>query len=684
MGRGLARRCICVEDAFLRARPRPLRFRTRGFHWYFGPSSPIGEASLPGPGIDDPEGFPASEPEFGGFHDEEADLQWEYYKAAFRTYQPRPATPAPSCGHGHLPAVAPIIAATAFKEDFPPCEPEFDGIHAEEAVVQRDFFNAALHTHLMRPAAPSPSGNHGPPPAVSPFLAATTFRGRMDGMVFTTGQHGTGYYADRPHVALLGGAGTVRKVVALELSSLIAVNAAITDASRRDHTTRARRRRPKHRRWCPEKATLFALSREAVAGDCSFREAGLWAFDSLNGNCSTTAATYLERTAADACMLQEMRVRTANCAQTERSAAHGGWALSVGPAFDTAAGSTSAGVAVAARSHFGLARSPGIPAIEVDRSRIIVRWLGTVCRGGIHLVSVYLYFGEGLSQRNIDLMQSIAGIVGELRGPWILAGDFNLTPEDVRGTGWLELLNGVLHAPSAPTCNGRVIDFFVTSASLASAVVAVSVVLDSGTSPHSAVRLLLRASPRSVTVNTLRKHLKFAAMLPAGCAPPAGDYSDVIALHGAVVATSDNLNHGYEAWISRVEDELADVCSLDTHQRRLASGRAQGPTFVLQPAMGQVGTDGTRVQPTTSAWQILSAWLGQVQQALCALRVLHSRTTPEPRTRCHPVCTVARVRARLVRHDWGHLGITVLVGSRASTTSCCMTSLTLSASGAPP
>ena len=66
----------------------------------------------------------------------------------------------------------------------------------------------------------------------------------------------------------------------------------------------------------------------------------------------------------------------------------------------------------------------------------------------------------------VDLLQTIAGIVSELRGPWILAGDFNFTPEDIRGTGWLELLNGVVHAPSAPTCNGRGVDFFVTSASL--------------------------------------------------------------------------------------------------------------------------------------------------------------------------------------------------------------------------
>ena len=102
------------------------------------------------------------------------------------------------------------------------------------------------------------------------------------------------------------------------------------------------------------------------------------------------------------------------------------------------------------------------------------------------------------------------------------------------------------------------------------------------------------------------------------------------------------------------------MCARSTLTCDDATRRAQGPAFVLQPAMGQVGTDGTRVQPTTSAWQILAAWLGQVQQALCTLRVLHSRTTPEPRTRCHPACTVARVRARLVRHDWSYLGTTDL------------------------
>ena len=399
--------------------------------------------------------------------------------------------------------------------------------------MQWELYRAALHTYQQSPATPPPACGHGLLPTDTPFIAATTFSGRIEGMVFTTGLRGTGYYADVPQVAVQDVNGTGRRAVVLELSSLLAVCDGVADASRRAPASRAWRTRSKRRRWNPDLAAAWSLACDVLAGDDGFKEAGLWAFDSLNGNCAATAQSYLERTAADACLLQEMRVRMANCAQTERSAAPGGWALSVGPALDTAAGSTSAGVAVSARSHFGLARSPGIHAIEVDRSRVIVRWIGAVCRGGIHLVSVYLYFGEGLSPQNVDLLQTIAGVVSELRGPWILAGDFNLTPEDVRGTGWLELLNGVIHAPSVPTCNGRVIDFFVTSASLASAVVAVSVVLDSGTSPHSAVRLLLRASPRSVMINTLRKPFKFASVLLAGCAPPLGDYSDIVVVHGA-------------------------------------------------------------------------------------------------------------------------------------------------------
>ena len=99
----------------------------------------------------------------------------------------------------------------------------------------------------------------------------------------------------------------------LELSSLLAIRDGVAEASRRAPATRARRTRPKRRCWNPDKAAAWALACEARAGDGGFKEDGLWAFDSLNGNCAAAAQAYLGRTAADACLFQEMRVRTANC-----------------------------------------------------------------------------------------------------------------------------------------------------------------------------------------------------------------------------------------------------------------------------------------------------------------------------------------------------------------------------------
>ena len=126
------------------------------------------------------------------------------------------------------------------------------------------------------------------------------------------------------------------------------------------------------------------------------------------------------------------------------------------------------------------------------------------------------------------------------------------------------------------------------------------------------------------------------------------------------MATIANLECGFAVWVTRIENELADVCSLDPYQRQRAIGRAQGPVFVQQPAMGQVETGDTRVQPVTSAWQILTSWRGQVQQALCAWRVQQSRAAPMDVRHHHPLHTVARVKARLGLHDWGYLGTGVL------------------------
>ena len=107
----------------------------------------------------------------------------------------------------------------------------------------------------------------------------------------------------------------------------------------------------------------------------------------------------------------------------------------------------------------------------------------------------------GIAHRlNLDMVQSIAGILSTLCGPWVFAAAFNCTPAELEATGWLKVVRGVIIAPVLPTCGERTIDFFVVSACLEQAVLKAVVVGDSLCSPHRAVRLLIKAGPRDIMV----------------------------------------------------------------------------------------------------------------------------------------------------------------------------------------
>jgi hypothetical protein len=88
--------------------------------------------------------------------------------------------------------------------------------------------------------------------------------------------------------------------------------------------------------------------------------------------------------------------------------------------------------------------------------------MGAICRGGIHIGSMYLHDIVGPSNpRNIAVLQHIALSLSNLAGGWILGGDWNCTPEELRATGWLKLIGAEIQAPNGATCNGKVYDYFV-------------------------------------------------------------------------------------------------------------------------------------------------------------------------------------------------------------------------------
>ena len=238
------------------------------------------------------------------------------------------------------------------------------------------------------------------------FRAAQAFEGPVQGMCFRLGELGLGYYTDDPptrerHVAELARkrefemGETARLAYLRPRPSLPAGEADVEMngyCEECDPPPRRRTRRGGGRRRS-DGTQAGVIDRWAHVGNTEHRDAGLWAFDTMNANAAGPAANFLEHTGADVTVLQETRVAGETRLAFERRMAWKGWQLVANDANKTPAGAFSAGVAVAARAHIGHGR----PAHEFDahilRGRVKATRLAGFCRGGVHVISLYLWSG---------------------------------------------------------------------------------------------------------------------------------------------------------------------------------------------------------------------------------------------------------------------------------------------------
>ena len=87
-------------------------------------------------------------------------------------------------------------------------------------------------------------------------------------------------------------------------------------------------------------------------------------------------------------------------------------------------------------------------------------WVDAVVPGGMHCVSLYLRHSEGLSADSTAVLDQLAVVIESLRGPWIVAGDWNLIPQILTASKWLRVVHGIVFATPLPTCNNATYDFF--------------------------------------------------------------------------------------------------------------------------------------------------------------------------------------------------------------------------------
>ena len=129
----------------------------------------------------------------------------------------------------------------------------------------------------------------------------------------------------------------------------------------------------------------------------------------------------------------------------------------------------------------------------------------------VTVVTLYLFTGEGLSERNLTVLEQVAVFLLSLNTPVIVVGDWQNEPVDLFRNGWPQRLGLVLVNPPGLTATcatgkggARLLDFFLVSASLSPAVNCFAVYTVPW-KPHIGLRLEVCTALRRLMVPTIRK-----------------------------------------------------------------------------------------------------------------------------------------------------------------------------------
>ena len=96
-----------------------------------------------------------------------------------------------------------------------------------------------------------------------------------------------------------------------------------------------------------------------------------------------------------------------------------------------------------------------------------------------------------------------------------------MPPEELDISGWPGLVNGVIIHTQAPTCNGKVFDYFIVDKGLYDANMVAGIVrmTNGGFAPQLPIRLLLLGDGRRKLVRSMKRPTRIPGKLPAGPLP---------------------------------------------------------------------------------------------------------------------------------------------------------------------
>ena len=302
---------------------------------------------------------------------------------------------------------------------------------------------------------------------------------------------------------------------------------------------------------------------------------------------------------------QEHWARGNKWSTLQHQAKSAGWKLQGSEADMGEKGKPRAGTCIATRSHIGLGLASGI-TIDLSpagsEGRLAAAWAEGIIDGGIMAISVYLWHTEGLSARNLSILNAAGEAVAKHGGPWLLGGDFNMEPQELAvASRWLSKIGGVIRAPETATCiNGnRTLDYVVIGIRIAGAVHSITIDLTfEEASPHYAVVIRMKCSASKAMIKKLVKPKAFPPDRPIGCGrEPIEPDQDIMAnLAGATLEDSGPAQEAYERLMMLAEGELCgihDAVNCKGIPEETYLGHGEAPRFawkqVLPDSGGSVG-----------------------------------------------------------------------------------------------
>ncbi len=300
------------------------------------------------------------------------------------------------------------------------------------------------------------------------------------------------------------------------------------------------------------------------------------------------------RKSLGALLLQEHHARGDPVADLQTGARTRGFRLLANEATDGKGGGASAGVGIAVPTQRGCGGIFG-PSYDFSPAespgRLAGTWVQAGPRGGMIALSIYCWPTEGMTLRNVKLVEKALEVVTASGCTWIIAGDFNATPSELRAAvgGLLDRAGGVVRAPLQPTCypaagSARILDYFIVDARVAAASSLAEVDEAVVGSPHRAVRIRVRGRDVGGLVQMVKKPRMFPRERPIGCArrPLVPRWEE----GGKGEREELTLEEEWRRLAYCVEGELCRQCDLvdsDGVPDRRFLGRGEGMKLVLRP-----------------------------------------------------------------------------------------------------